>query len=335
MKYSWHSVSDISRYVTFQTLTEQQITRKPSISPDNRQRDQASCLTKTQPIYSQQWRNLDSECDLLRLLPPVAPILSSVSIHSLLSHGPGTDECHVHSKTLSVTFPQTGGNVLPFHDSGQTLCLMITTSVYHWSNSMENTCSIVMTWQPRCNDGCKYPVLTSSTRDSDISYINGTNVRVTQMTVYRNRLVFACSSVLFWTSVTHPEMTKNNWQYCQLSSLTLSIATVGKVFSLLGLVWNDQAALYLFQKHLLYRVQWNLYPSFPHVSFFRSYIHCFWSLKIAITNNVPLNGMHCSSKFHFSTSFFQNSHNIAWTIIFRINGESNVMFSEHIVAPNI
>ena len=215
MKYSWHSVCDISTYVTPQTLTEQrQITRKPSISPDNRQRDQAICVTKTQPIYSQQRRNLDSECDLSRLLPPVAPVLSSVSIHSLLPHGPRTEECHVHSKTLSATSPQTGRTVLPFHNSGQTLCLMISTSVYHWrSNSMENTCRIMTTWQPRCNHRCKYPVLISSMRDSDISYINGTDVRVAQMTVYKNRLVFACPSVLFWTSVTDPEKTMNNWQY--------------------------------------------------------------------------------------------------------------------------
>lgn len=54
---------------------------------------------------------------------------------------------------------------------------------------MENICSIMMTWQPSCNNGCKYPVLISSARDSDISYINGTNVRVAQMTVHGNRLV--------------------------------------------------------------------------------------------------------------------------------------------------
>lgn len=130
MKYSCHSVSNISRYVTLRTLTEQQqIKRKPSISPDNRQRDQAICLTKTQPIYSQQRRNLDPECDLSRLLPPVTPILSSVIIHSLLPHGPGTEKCHVRSKILSATSPQTGENVLPFHNSGQTLYLRISTSV--------------------------------------------------------------------------------------------------------------------------------------------------------------------------------------------------------------
>lgn len=178
--------------------------------PRQLQRYQAICLTKTQPIYSQQRRNLDSESDFSRLLPPVVPILSSVSIHSLIPHGPGTEECHVHSKTMSATSPQIGGNVLPFHNSGQTLCLMISTSVWYWrSNSMENICSIMKTWQPSCNDGCKYHILISSMRDSDISYINGTNVRVAQMTVYRNRLVFACSSGLFQTGVIHPGMTMN------------------------------------------------------------------------------------------------------------------------------
>jgi hypothetical protein len=172
-------------------------------------------LEKTQHIYSQQRRSLDSVCDLSRMLPQVAPNPPSTNIHSLLPHGPGTEECHVHCKKQSATFPQTARSVLPFRNSGQTLCIMISTSVQHWrSNSMKYNCNMMMSWKPRCNGGCKYQAHVSSTRDSEISRTNGTNGRVAMVTVHRNRLLSAsCSSVLFWTSVTHPGMTMYYWQY--------------------------------------------------------------------------------------------------------------------------
>ena len=342
MKYSWHSASDISRYVTLRTLKEQQaITRKPSISPNNHQTDQATSLSKTQHIYSQQRRNLDSVCDLSRLLPPLAPVLSNVSIHSLLPHGPGTQECHVHSKTLSATSAQTVGNVLPFHDLGQTQCLMISSSVQYWrSNSVVNTHNMMMTWKPKCNGGCKYPVHISAMYDSNISYINGTNVRVAQVIVYKNWLASACSSVLFWTSVTHPGMTMNNLQYwpdyllAELPNTAYSNSRQGVTTARLTLEWPG--SIIPLSKTFTYRSTEKPLTIFPtSVIFSTVIIHFFWSWKIAITNNVLLNGMHRSSNFHFPSSFIQNSHNTTWMIIFRINGESNMMFSEIIVAPHI
>jgi hypothetical protein len=78
-------------------------------------------------------------------------------------------------------------------------------------------------------------------------------------------------------------------------------------------------------------VQWNLYPSFPFVSFFHSY-HSF----LLVLKNSHYKQMGCI--VHQSFIFPRHSFRILtlpeW-LFFGINGENNMMFSEHIVTPNI